>query len=57
MAAHVGNNVTTVAELPALIEAVFGKLAALASDEPEPADLVPAVSIRRSVTDDYIVWP
>ena len=35
---------------------MFDKLSALASDEaPTPVELTPAVPIKRSVTDDYIV--
>jgi predicted transcriptional regulator len=40
----------------ALIQSVFEKLNALASDEaPTRVELTPAVPIKRSVTDDYIV--
>lgn len=55
--AHVANNQINAADLPGLIQSIFDKLAALAVGEPEPAPvaLVPAVPIRRSVNDDYIV--
>jgi predicted transcriptional regulator len=53
--AHVSNNSTGRETLPELIQAVFDKLSALASDEPAPTELTPAVPIRKSVTDDYIV--
>jgi predicted transcriptional regulator len=42
-------------ELPELIQSVFDKLVALASDEPAPSELTPAVPVKKSVTDDYIV--
>ena len=44
------------AEVPGLIQAVFDKLTVLSKDEAtEPVALAPAVPIRRSVTDDYII--
>jgi predicted transcriptional regulator len=55
VAAHVSNNAVTAQDLPALIGSTFRKLSMLAWDEPAPADLVPAVPIKRSVTDDYII--
>ena len=53
--AQVANNSTAQENLPELIQAVFDKLTALASDEPAPTELTPAVPIKKSVTDDYIV--
>lgn len=58
VAAYVGNNHVASANLPALIESVFHALTALTSTEPkavEPPPLVPAVSVKKSVTDDYII--
>jgi predicted transcriptional regulator len=56
VSAHVAANAVAAGELGDLIGAVFGKLNALASEEElAAADLVPAVPIKRSVTDDYIV--
>ena len=56
VAAHVGSNAVASADVAALIQSVFEKLSALASDEePASVELTPAVPIRRSVTDDYIV--
>ena len=34
---------------------MFDKLSALAEDEPAPTELTPAVPIKKSVTDDYII--
>ena len=57
VAAHLSNNALSPAELPAFIDGVFGKLVKLATggSASEPVELVPAVPIRRSVTDDHIV--
>jgi predicted transcriptional regulator len=55
VSSHVANNSTEQDNLPELIQSVFDKLSALASDEPAPAELTPAVPIKKSVTDDYIV--
>lgn len=58
VAAHVGNNSVAAAGLPNLIASVHGAFAAIATagqeaaPEPEP---IPAVSIRSSVKDDYLV--
>jgi predicted transcriptional regulator len=54
--AHLSNNPASGSDVPGLIQTVFDTLTALASDErPAPVALTPAVPIRRSVTDDYIV--
>ena len=56
VAAHVSNNSVGMADLPQLIEQVFGALQGLTSPAPEPKEeLRPAVPIKKSVTDDYIV--
>ena len=56
VAAHVGNNAVAGAEVVALIQSVFDTLNGLATNEPAGAgELTPAVPIKRSVTDDYIV--
>ena len=56
VAAHVGNNAVAGADVGALIQSVFDTLSGLATDEPAaPAELTPAVPIKRSVTDDHIV--
>ena len=57
VAAYVGNNVVPVAELPNLIQSVHGAISAAAAgsvEEPKE-ELKPAVSVRRSVTPDYII--
>ena len=57
VAAYVSNNTVPANQVPEVINTVFGSLSSVesaASEQPtEPAK--PAVSIRRSVTPDYIV--
>ena len=56
VSAYVGNNALDTSTVPDMIGAVFTKLTELATDEkPLPETLTPAVPIKRSVTDDYIV--
>ncbi|PZQ50785.1 MAG: transcriptional regulator [Rhodovulum sulfidophilum] len=56
VAAYAGNNAIEATALTDLIGGVFAKLNELVSDEePSPEALVPAVPIRRSVTDDYLI--
>lgn len=58
VAAFVANNSVSQEELPGLIMAVAQALAGVAGAAPkpsEPAPLVPAVPIKKSVTDDYII--
>jgi predicted transcriptional regulator len=55
VSSHLSNNSTGPESLPGLIQSVFDKLTALASEEPAPTELTPAVPIKKSVTDDYIV--
>ena len=54
VSAHVGNNSSSAA-MSLTLQSVFDTLSALGSEEPAPAELTPAVPIKRSVTDDYIV--
>lgn len=56
VAAHVSNNSISVADLPRLIESVFGALNGLGTEAaPAETPAEPAVSIRSSVKPDYIV--
>ena len=61
VAAFVGNNSLPRAELPAFIQAVHAGLARLTSGKsviaaPEaPTTPVPAVSVRKSITPDYLI--
>jgi len=54
--AHLSNNPASSSDVTSLIQAVFDKLAGLANDDAAArVELTPAVPIKRSVTDDYIV--
>ncbi|MEM0985918.1 MAG: MucR family transcriptional regulator [Pseudomonadota bacterium] len=54
VSAYVGHNPVQSAELPALIRTVYETLVSLdAQEKPEPP-VKPAVSIKKSVADDYI---
>src|SRR5207344_1682451 len=55
VSAHVSNNEIPANELSNLLQSVFDTLRALAGDDPAPVELTPAVPIKRSVTDDYII--
>jgi predicted transcriptional regulator len=55
VAAHVTNNKVEVADVPALIQNVFGALQGLGASEPVQERPEPAVSIRASVKPDYLV--
>lgn len=57
VSAYVAHNPVPVADLPKLIERVHGVLVEIGSagGAEEKADLKPAVSVRKSVTDDHIV--
>jgi predicted transcriptional regulator len=56
-AAYVSNNVVASDELPELINRIHMALAGAGSAEPEPEaeKQKPAVSVRRSVTPDYLI--
>ena len=56
VAAHVARNSVAVAELPNLIQQVFGTLSGVGGEPVgSPERPQPAVSVKRSVTDEYIV--
>jgi predicted transcriptional regulator len=56
VSAYASNNSTAPRSLPEFIQLVFEKLTSLnGSDEPTPTELTPAVPIKKSVTDDYII--
>ena len=57
VAAFLSNNAVTIADLPGVIQSVHRALSGVAAPEPTAvADKpVPAVSIKKSVTPDYIV--
>ena len=56
VAAHVSNNAVPGADISGLIETVYATLSTLGGEPPEPVvELKPAVSIKKSVTDDYLI--
>jgi predicted transcriptional regulator len=56
VSAYVSNNTIAPTELPGLIEKVHAALADLNGAEPASrTELKPAVSVRKSMTDDYII--
>lgn len=56
VAAHVGRNSVAVGELPNLIQQIYGALSGAGHEAPVQAERPqPAVSVKRSVTDEYIV--
>ena len=55
VSAHVSNNTVVKGDLPQFIQSVFDRLNALASEDAAPVELTPAVPIKRSVTDDYLI--
>ena len=58
VAAYVGNNPVSQAELPKLIADVYRSLAGAIGDElpkEEPGELRPAVTVRKSLTSEYLI--
>jgi len=57
VSAYVSNNSVSRGDLATLIESVYGTLKGCASGVlvPEKVELVPAVSIKKSITPDFIV--
>ena len=55
VAAHVSNNTLAVNDLPQLIQDVYETLATVGTAPASSKKLQPAVSVKKSVTPDYIV--
>ncbi|GBD41076.1 Transcriptional regulatory protein ros [bacterium HR39] len=55
VSAHVSNNTVAVSDLPQLISLVYNALAKQGAEEEKPEEKQPAVPIRRSVGQDYII--
>jgi predicted transcriptional regulator len=56
VSSHVSNNAVSQIDLTKMIETVYRTLEGLASpEEEEIEELIPAVSIKKSISDDYIV--
>ena len=54
VAAHVANNSVAVSDLPELIRDVYKTLASVGGSVAKEAE-VPAVSVKKSVTPDYVI--
>ena len=56
VSAHLANNAVTQNDVAGFIHSVFSKLTELAQGEEAPSvELTPAVPIKKSVTDDFII--
>jgi predicted transcriptional regulator len=56
VSSHVSNNPVSPTDLTNVIQSVYDKLAELAGDGSEvQEELIPAVSIKKSVTDEFII--
>lgn len=56
VSAYVGNNPVQSADLSALITDVYGSLGKLTVEEaPAPVPQKPAVPVRKSITDEYLI--
>ena len=58
VAAYVGSNSVVIADLSSVISSVYAELSVLGEPEPEPepeVKLTPAVPIKKSITDDFII--
>ena len=56
VSAYVGNNIVTPGDMPSLIQRIYNALEELnAGEASHGTKLEPAVSIRKSVTPDYII--
>lgn len=55
VAAYVSNNAISAADLPALLTTVHNKLGELADEEDASKRPEPAVPIKKSITDHYII--
>lgn len=56
VSSHVSNNAVNQADLTTMIESVFSTLAGLAHPKEEPpVELVPAVPVKKSITDEHII--
>lgn len=57
VSAYVGNNSVDAADLPGVIQSIHAALAVVKAGgaQPEPEPQEPAVSIRKSITPDYLI--
>ena len=55
-AAYVSNNAVAAGDVPGLIQSIFGALSNVGAPVEKPVEAqVPAVSIKKSITDDHLV--
>jgi predicted transcriptional regulator len=55
VAAHIANNAVEKDAVAQLLQSIFDTLHTLGADDASPTELTPAVPIKKSVTDDYII--
>ncbi len=56
VASYVGNNTVQPDQVSEMLRSVFGTMTTLTEEkEDEPEELIPAVPIKKSVTNDYII--
>ncbi|MEL7127959.1 MAG: MucR family transcriptional regulator [Pseudomonadota bacterium] len=55
VSAYVGNNPVQSGDLPELIQSVHGSLDDLGRDRTVRVELKPAVPVKKSITDDYLI--
>lgn len=55
VSAYVSNNAISAGDLPALMDSVHGQLKQLSTGEPTLTPAEPAVPIKKSVTNEYII--
>ena len=55
VSAYVGNNPVQGSELPRVIQSVYQSLTGLALPQAETEELKPAVPVRKSITDEYLI--
>jgi len=55
VAAHISHNTVPVNELPKLLQQIFGTLTTIGEIGETPVSPKPAVSIRKSISPDYII--
>ena len=55
VSAHISNNAIGQSDVTQLIQSVFEALSTLGTDAATPIEHTPAVPIKKSVTDDYLI--
>ena len=53
--AYIANNDISRSDLPGFIQTVFASLTGLSSDDAPEAELIPAVPVKKSITDNFII--